>query len=471
VNPRATLVLLVITLLVLGGLFYLRQTVAPTRDQAELERYAAVFDPEEITQIELTRGGEKITLRRENIEWRIESPVGDRADAEAVDRLLTAARFLEVRDGVAAKDPSALPESGLSTPRVRLDLRGKNDIRIDLGSGAALPAQIYARVAGQPRVLRVPDTIVELATAPVEKLRDPRLTNLVSDDIEKFTVRRADGEMTVRRERGRWIIEKPVRAPADLQAVRAFLEPLLGLRITAFQASPAGTDAPGSLAGQTAAISMTQRGGGENLDLEISRGSDTTAANVTARFAPRGGALTVDAAGLSLFDVSPESLRDRSLGYVDADTVDRIVIETGGDKLVLQRAGDGWSAEEESRTFTAVQVNNLIDAFNKTRIVSFRASMPPDEAGLEAPSGRLAFYAWLSENTAEEAAGGHPIASVDFGEPEVDGNIFARGGSSGEIVTIPAALEKELEVFTGSAPPASNGGSAPPENQSNADSR
>jgi hypothetical protein len=471
VNPRATLVLLVITLLVLGGLFYLRQTVAPTRDQAELERYAAVFDPEEITQIELTRGGEKITLRRENIEWRLEAPAADRADAEAVDRLLMAARFLEVRDREAAKDPASMPESGLATPRVRLDLSGKNNIRIDLGSNTALPAQIFARVAGQPYILRVPDTIVELATAPAGSFRDPRLTSLVADDIEKFTVRRADGEMTLRRERGRWMIEKPVRAPADPRAVSAFLEPLLGLRITTFQSSPAGPDTPGTLAGQTAAISMTPRGGGENLDLEITRGSNAAAENVTARFAPRGGALTVDAAALTLFDVSPESLRDRSLGYVDADTVDRIVIETRGDKLVLRRADDGWSAAEAGRTFTAGQVNNLIDAFNKTRIASFRATMPPGEAGLEPPAGRLAFYAWLTENTAEEAAGGHPIASVDLGEPEADGNIFARGGSEGEIVTIPAALEGVLKEFTDSTPPASNGGSAPPENQSNADSR
>jgi hypothetical protein len=225
------------------------------------------------------------------------------------------------------------------------------------------------------------------------------------------------------------------------------------------------------LAGQTAAISMTPRGGGENLDLEITRGSNAAAENVTARFAPRGGALTVDAAALTLFDVSPESLRDRSLGYVDADTVDRIVIETRGDKLVLRRADDGWSAAEAGRTFTAGQVNNLIDAFNKTRIASFRATMPPGEAGLEPPAGRLAFYAWLTENTAEEAAGGHPIASVDLGEPEADGNIFARGGSEDEIVTIPAALEGVLKEFTDSTPPASNGGSAPPENQSNADSR
>lgn len=466
-NPRATIALLVCTLLTLGGLIYLRQTVAPTRDRAELERYAAVFDPEDITQIELTRGNQKITLRREDIEWRIDAPVADRADAAAVDRLLMTARFLEVRDREAAKDPTAVPESGLATPRVRIDLRGINDIRIDLGSNTALPSQIFARVAGQPEILRVPDTIVELATAPAESFRDPRLTNLVADDIEKFTVRRADGEMTVRRERGRWMIDKPVRAPADLQAVRAFLEPLLGLRIAAFN-PPAAADLSSGLPGQTAAISMTPRGGGEAVDLEIVRGSDPSAENINARFAPRGGALAVDASALSLFEVSPESLRDRSLGYVDADTVDRIVLESGGEKILLQRTNDGWSDTEANRSFTTDQVNKLIEAFNKTRIVSYRASTPPGEAGLEPPARRLAFYAWLSENTAEEAAGGHNIASVDLGKHEADGNIFARGGAEAEIVTIPAVLAEALGELLNPAP---SGGSVPPENQSNEGSR
>lgn len=464
-NPRATIVLLVCTLLVLGGLIYVRQTIAPTRDQAELKRYAAVFDPEDITQIELTRGAEKITLRRDNIEWRIDTPIADRADPAAADRLLTAARFLEVRDREPAKDPSAMPESGLASPRVRIDLRGKNDIRIDLGAATPLPSQIFARVAGQPNILRVPDSIVELATAPAGSFRDPRLTNLVADDIEKFTVRRADGEMTVRREHGRWMIDKPVQAPADPQAVRAFLEQLLALRIFQFGAPTAETAT--ALPGQEAAISITPRGGGEDLELRVRR-TDSDSPQLSAFFKQRGGDLVVDGTAASLFEVSPEALRDRSLGYVDTDTVDRIVIESGGDKLVLQRSDDSWSAAEANRTFTADQVQKLIEEFNKTRIVSFRASTPPSEAGVEPPAQRLAFYAWLSENTAEEAAGAHAIAAVDLGEPEADGKIYARGGAENEIVTIPAALSETLKEFLNPAP---SGGSDQRENQSNAGSR
>ena len=148
--------------------------------------------------------------------------------------------------------------------------------------------------------------------------------------------------------------------------------------------------------------------------------------------------------------------------------MDRIVIESGGEKVVLQRSDEGWNAAEANRTFTDRQVNKLIETFNKTHIVSFRASTPPGEAGLEPPAQRLAFYAWLSENTAEEAAGGHAIASVDLGDSEANGDIFARGGAEGEIVTIPSTLTNALIELLNPAP---SGGNAPPENQSNADSR
>lgn len=214
-NPRATLLLFLVTLLVVGGLVYLRLNAPTTREAVEARRYAAVFDADRVDGIDLVRGSETISLRRENGLWQMVAPVKDRADSAAVDRLIMAARFLEVRDRLPKPDQTALAEAGLVTPRLRLDLRGDRHVRLDLGSSTALPEQIFARVEGVDSLLRVPSTIVELATAPVAGFRDPRLTDLAPGDIEKFTVRRADGEMTVRLERGQWMVEKPVSAPAE----------------------------------------------------------------------------------------------------------------------------------------------------------------------------------------------------------------------------------------------------------------
>jgi hypothetical protein len=445
VNPRATIALFLATLLAVGGLVYLRTAVDPTRTSAEKRRYAAVFEPGEITEIGLVRGNETIRLRRTDGGWRVTEPVEDRADPELVDRLLLAARFLDVRDREAAKDPAAVPESGLATPRVRLDLRGARDVRLDLGGPTALPGEIFARVAGQPFVLRVPDTILEVTGVPAESFRDPRLTELSADDIEKFTVQRADGELTVRLERGRWLIEKPVQAPADPRAVRDFLERFLGLRVTAFAADSGAAGA--TLPGQAARLALTPRGGGEELAVEISRAP--AAEKFTARFAPRGGTLDVAPAAALLFDISPEALRDRSLGYVEADTIDRIVVEADGETAVIGRRGDGWTTGDGAREIETGAVTRLLEVFNGARVASFAPSAGASETGLEKPAIRLRFYSWLSENSAEEPAGGHLLAGVEFGRTAPDGNTYARAEGTGETVTVGPEILAEISALAG----------------------
>jgi hypothetical protein len=81
--------------------------------------------------------------------------------------------------------------------------------------------------------------------------------------------------------------------------------------------------------------------------------------------------------------------------------------------------------------------------------------MTARDAGLETPRQRIAFSAWLSENTAEEAAGGHLIAGADFGG-EAEGAVYAREAGEEEIVTIPPDLSLQLRELAG------RGASTPP---------
>lgn len=432
-NPRATIALFFVTLAVVVGLVWLRGSVGTTRDAAEEGLYAVAFNSDDIRGIDITRGAEIVSLRRTNGTWWLVSPLADRADPEVVDRLLRAVRFLRVRDEQEDME-SVGGETGLLSPRLRLDLRGPRAIRLDLGAKSALPGEIFARIGGDSSVLRVPDTIVDLAGAPTESFRDSRLTDLIAGDIEKFVVRRTDGSMTVRRERGSWIIEKPVAASADPRAVRDFLNALLGLSISGLAPVSAIPEISGLVRGQTATITMTPRGGGEALDLQIAR--DPDGENFTALFSPRGDAFRVGAAAAQLFQVSPEGLRDRSLGFVDIDTVDRIVLESDGRRRMLRRDGQAWRDNQDGEIFHPDQVDDLVSVFNATRVGSFGTAAGAQETGLQAPAQRVTFQAWLSENSAEEPAGGHPIAGAEFGLTDAQGNVYAREAGSTESVIV-----------------------------------
>lgn len=443
-NPRATIFLLLLTVAAVAAVFWVRHSVRPTRESEENGRYAAVFDAEAVREIDITRPEGKISLRKETGAWRLHEPVEDRASPEAVERLLMAARFMEVRDCETDRNPENFPEAALTSPRLRIELRGEGSTRLDIGAVTALPQQVFARSDSREGVLRVADTLAVLASAAPEEFRDRRLTEFTSDDIEKFTVRRSDGEMTLRRERGGWVIEKPVGAPADTKAVREFLDPLLGLRVLSFGAPKDGADS--ELQAQEAAIAITPRGGGEQMELRVDAPSAADPSGLRAFFGSRGGEMTVEAAASSLFDVSPEQLRDRSLGYADIDTVDRIRLEADGKTVTLRREGDDWVGDTDGLKRDAAAVAKLFDAFNEAKVGGFRTAQSAETTGLATPARRIAFYAWLSENTAEDTAGGHLIAGADFGHSTPDGGFYARSAPRGETVTIPADLPEAVRT-------------------------
>jgi hypothetical protein len=161
--------------------------------------------------------------------------------------------------------------------------------------------------------------------------------------------------------------------------------------------------------------------------------------------------LEVGGAANLLFEVSPEALRDRSLGYVEPDAVDRIAMESDGQVLELQRQGDAWTDPERCMTVTNEEVDGLIELFNNTRAVSFQPGLTAKDAGLEPPAQRLLFSAWLSENSAEEAAGRHPMAGVELGAAGGE-TCPARVTGTEEILMLPPDLAQAIRQIA--EPPA-----------------
>lgn len=441
-NTRATLVLLIVTLLVVGGVIALRFSVPGTREAGIVNLHALDFDPAQIDRIEIERGGETVILRREGFEWQIKAPVQDTASPGAVERLLQTARFLQVRDRRDAGDKDALAEAGLLEPKLRLRLQGRGERRLDLGGEAPFKGSMYARAGGAGPILLVPDDLRALCLQPVENFRDRQLTGLVPDDIQEIVIVRDDGELALRRAGGRWMIDKPIQAPADAQEIAQFLAPLLSLRIEKFGSGTAPDAAP--LPGQSAKLLLTPRArGDEAVELQVFRPADPAAVLVPARFAPRGGAIEVDFEALRLFDVMPEDFRDRRLGHVQLDTVDRIALAAGGRAVTLVREGAGWKALETGRGLPMADIEAFTRAFNDTRVLSFPAAGAA-EHGIDPPAASVRFEAWLSENTAEEAAGGHAMAGLDVGADAGEGAVYARIPGASQMLVVPRAFTDQI---------------------------
>ncbi len=446
-NPRTTVVLLVLAVLAVAGVVALRIWVPGTRETGDAGRFALAFDPEEIDSVAVARADGTVRLRRVGGDWRVEEPLADAASPETVQRLLLSARFLPVRDRLAGAGRKELSAAGLLEPKIRLELDGGGRHTLELGADAPVAGLSYARADGRGDILLVPSALRDLCLLPVESLRDRRLTGLTSQDLESFSVVRDDGEISLRRSGNNWLIDKPLQVRADAADVADFLDPLLGLAVERFSPGESGTVPPvATLPGQTARLIFAPRGGGTPEELAVVRPA-AGATTVPAVFAPRGGAMEVGLEALRLFEVNPADLRDRRLGRVDLDTVDRIVVEAGGRRAVLERDGETWRDPVSGGRLPPGRIEAFTRAFNDSRVLSFSPPAGSAEPGLDPPAAAVRFVAWLSENTPEEGAGGHEVAGLQSGTPAGEGAVHARIGGDPAVVVVPAAFTSQISAL------------------------
>lgn len=106
---------------------------------------------EDISRLTIESGGGKILLGKRGEEYWLESPLTDRADREAVGKVLGDLTSLRVTDFLDKPDKTAA-EMGLEPPQgvVEAVLNGKSDpFRVELGAPLATDAnRRYARAAG-----------------------------------------------------------------------------------------------------------------------------------------------------------------------------------------------------------------------------------------------------------------------------------------------------------------------------------
>lgn len=155
-----------------------------------------VFRSEEVTRVELARGGEKLVLERDGAmdssgglrpgdasAWRITSPRAHAANPVAIDRLL---HDLELAPRVREVDGDG---AGLGAPRVRGAVSmGKTTYLFALGDAAPTPAgAAYFRFDGG-RAMVVKKELVDALLQPLDAYRDRTLLTYGSHDLARVEV-------------------------------------------------------------------------------------------------------------------------------------------------------------------------------------------------------------------------------------------------------------------------------------------
>lgn len=425
------------------------------------------FSPAEVGSLVISESGGVVTLQKSNGVWTLQGDLADRADPNLVRRLLETASGLIPLDTIAPGDLKgevSLASLGLKKPKHTLTFRNGGTHTLCLGAEGAAKGRLYARLDPGSSVYLIPDEVATLAFRPVQEFRDKRLTALQAEQLREVSLTVDGGlrQLKLRKEPREWMIERPVAARADNEAVTKWLDRLLSAQVTRWM--PEGTD-PGACGLDTprAVVTLGQEG---TAPVTVTVGSPVpeTPDLLFVRCSDRPGICCVS--GLTQeIAVTPQTLRSRRLKSVPYDSVDRIEIGDGAALLVLTRkqGTEDWEIRgSPSLSVPGAVVSAWFDRLQQLTAGSFEPATPDRlrSRGLDHPD-RVRLIAHLSENTAEEGAGEIVLAEYSFGTSS-GGEVALLEGGSSDLMLLPAesaGLAKEPSAW-GSTQPSSSGAPA-----------
>jgi hypothetical protein len=309
------------------------------------------FRVEEVSRVELARGGETMVLERERLDagvstWAMRSPRAAAADATAVDSLL---RELEIAPRVrdVGEDAREKAPLGLDAPRVKGAITvGAIAYRFALGADASRPeGAAYMRIEGEGTFV-VGRALKAQLLKDADTYRDHVLVPYGASDVARLEVQRPGGPgfVVVRRDAAfrvgdaeglrasRAIIDKVFGALADArvdrfvsdgEADRAVAAPALSVHLTTGGASPA-------------ALTLVLGGPcpGDARDVVAVRTAPTRLGGCVAKHVAEALAL------------GAEALVDRAAFFAHADEMEEVRLENLVDakapRVDVARRGTGW---------------------------------------------------------------------------------------------------------------------------------
>jgi len=232
----------VIIMAVIGGLFYLMDRQVEEKKTLEEEKKKVFpFEPQDVNEFQIIRGGENILLRKEGDDWFMESPFRAVGDKNTVQKLLEGVVKAKI-DGILFENQPVdkLREMGITDSPTSLTLHLRTSSRIlktivfgDRNPGMNLG---FAILKDDPRIFRLTADIKAEADKTVFDLRDKAVMNFQPLKSKGFEIKWNGGEtITVDHpSEGKWHITRPAKGIANPNKITEILYKIKESRIKAF---------------------------------------------------------------------------------------------------------------------------------------------------------------------------------------------------------------------------------------------
>jgi hypothetical protein len=117
------------------------------------DRSIAHFDQGSVDELEIVRGSEKISVKKQGSDWKLAD--GRKAQMDKISSLLLAVEFERAQEIIDT--PGSLSSYGLDKPRIEVALRqaGKDVLGLKMGGETRNPVGSYLKVSTNPAVMTV----------------------------------------------------------------------------------------------------------------------------------------------------------------------------------------------------------------------------------------------------------------------------------------------------------------------------
>ena len=209
------------------------------------EKTVLKFTREDVSAVTLVQGSARIALEKTGNDWKLTSPSSARADAAAVDALISQVAQAKMT-GVTAGDaaPAALKEHGLDKPQVTVTI-GAGSAKAELAIGKKEDdTHFFARDLSRPMIFSVDKALLDGLTKKADDFRVKDVfayrsftaTGLdVTSGGQTYTfAKKKEGENSLEK----WSQTKPAEKAVDAAKFDDFLMTLSNLRADSFAEKP-----------------------------------------------------------------------------------------------------------------------------------------------------------------------------------------------------------------------------------------
>lgn len=431
----------------------------------------AQITPARVSRLQIDALGRTFDLSRAPDGWRFNGPTGEVADATDVQTLLARLASLKTSDFL---DPNAVTDARLDPPTLRIRLwqarpgpaaptgsPGQADdapqLDLSLGRNDVLKKTVYGRLEGDPTVLALNNTLLDVMPRSKAAFRNRSVLALEPARVRRLTVERPGKTATVESPGSntratRWRMVEPVKAAADETTVTTLVVGLSQLRAERWESADVGDGRAFGLDAPTVRVKWV-------VDLGGPTGPDATPdPKAPAVMAPekalRVGRPTPDRVGYfanlegepqvfvlakDVVEAFQAELHDPTVLRIEGSKVARLVVRWPDRTLAMARAPDarkgtpGWRVEPgyDPAGVNVERTGSLVDALASFKTPNFLqyAGPFPAEAGLTPP--RLTVEFW--------PIGGGAPAELKIGQSlsEVQAVATYASGDEGPVFLVP----------------------------------